>query len=637
MDADGTRRLTDTALFEGLSVLECTAIEAATEHRRFQSGEDLVVAGQESPGIFVIKSGASDALVPDGDGGHREVATLGPGDCIGEMSLATGEACSATVRATSNVEAWFLARGQFRELLIRYPILWKNIGRVLSRRLSLTSKELASQRPHHALIGIIGDLAPAALAALTVDTAAAASREFDLRLLVVLDGEPFEVEIPDRAGAPSIAELLGDRLLMQAHEVTNTSENGLSGARVTTTGGDLAPEEVTVALEWLKESYDLILLVCGAERMVQLAEAEPAAALVVLRGDQDEPGWLNSLLENAPYAIDVAVLSGASTAALIGGIERKASRAVTRLAIDEASLSTRKGDEYDRAVGRMARKVTRREIGLALGSGAARGFAHIGVVRALQANGIPIDYVSGCSIGAVIGAMTAGGLDPERMEELLTGADRRLARWTIPIAGLWSDGGLKKLLREHGENVRFSDLPIPFAAIACDLRTGDEVVLRRGLVWKAVRASVSVPGMFPAAVMSGLHLTDGGLVSPVPSETARALGADIVVAVDLLAPAGREHQGAKKRLLASTGRRPPNIVDVIWRAMEVMQEQITARSVSSADVTIEPPLGRVRWRDFSHRGPEFVKIGEETALAKVDEIREVIRTGRHSTMHHAWS
>jgi NTE family protein len=149
-------------------------------------------------------------------------------------------------------------------------------------------------------------------------------------------------------------------------------------------------------------------------------------------------------------------------------------------------------------------------------------------------------------------------------------------------------------------------------------------VINRGTVWKAVRASVSVPGMFPAALHAHRWLTDGGLVNPIPSDTVRQMGGDIVIGVDLLSPSGRARQGAKKRITSSAAAgRVPNLMDMIWRSMEIMQEEITIRSASFADVTIEPDLGRVRWKDFSLRGDEFIAEGARAAREKVAEIRQL--------------
>jgi NTE family protein len=259
-----------------------------------------------------------------------------------------------------------------------------------------------------------------------------------------------------------------------------------------------------------------------------------------------------------------------------------------------------------------------------LGAGAAKGFAHIGVLKTLEEHQIPVDYVVGCSIGAIVGAMYAGGLPFAEIEERMQGADSKVRRWHLPLRSVWSDAGLKELLRDPAPTARFRDLQTAFAVVATDVATGREIVIRKGLIWRAVQASASVPGIFPPALIQNRHLVDGGLVNPVPSQTVRDLGADIVIAVDLMSPSARTHHiyGPVKN---SRGSSPvPNLVEMLWRANEIMQEEVTLRSAATADITIEPRLGRVRWSDFSHRGKEFIALGEQATLEKLPELERLL-------------
>ena len=148
--------------------------------------------------------------------------------------------------------------------------------------------------------------------------------------------------------------------------------------------------------------------------------------------------------------------------------------------------------------------------------------------------------------------------------------------------------------------------------------------MRKGLVWRAVQASTSVPGIFPAVLLNGRHLVDGGLVNPVPSQTVRQLGADIVIAVDLMSPSGQSHHLKTGTNGRNGKKRLPNLVEMLWRANEIMQEEVTLRSAATADITIAPPLGRVRWSDFSQRWQEFIAVGAEAARGKVPEMQELI-------------
>jgi NTE family protein len=178
------------------------------------------------------------------------------------------------------------------------------------------------------------------------------------------------------------------------------------------------------------------------------------------------------------------------------------------------------------------------KIGLALGSGSARGFSHIGVIRVLKAEGIPINCVAGTSIGAIIGSIYAAGA-LQNGEELLEKFDWKKVMFLIdpllPLSGLLGGKPIEKLLNTLLQEKNIEDFPLPFAAVAADVATGEEVVLTKGNAVKAVRASMSLPGIFTPVFFQGRFLVDGGIVSPVPVRATKMLGADIVIAVSLAA------------------------------------------------------------------------------------------------------
>lgn len=268
------------------------------------------------------------------------------------------------------------------------------------------------------------------------------------------------------------------------------------------------------------------------------------------------------------------------------------------------------------------------KIGLALGSGSARGWAHIGVIRALEDAGIRPDVVCGCSIGALVGAAYVDG-DLDRLEKWVS----RLA-WK-DVWGLMDvrfSGGLIKgeklinFLERHFIDKDIAALPLPFACVATDLANGHEVWLREGSVTAAVRASIAVPGLLTPAKRDGRLLVDGGLVNPVPVSLCRALGADIVVAVDLGSdivgsslrrgvPAEDRHGPSwSERLLTSLGLKnngdSPSMASVLSTAVNIMQTRIARSRLAGepADVLISPRLAHLGLMDY-HRGGEAIPEG----------------------------
>ena len=178
------------------------------------------------------------------------------------------------------------------------------------------------------------------------------------------------------------------------------------------------------------------------------------------------------------------------------------------------------------------------KIGYALGGGAARGLSHIGVLKVLHKHGISPDVIAGTSIGAIIGALYAAGYDPEDIEKIVLGMDWKklasLVDWTLPFSGLLQGKRVVSLLRSILGDITFSQLRFDFACVATDILSGEQVVLREGALVEAVRASISIPGIFTPVELSGRYLVDGGLVNTVPVSICREMGADYVIGVNVI-------------------------------------------------------------------------------------------------------
>lgn len=292
-------------------------------------------------------------------------------------------------------------------------------------------------------------------------------------------------------------------------------------------------------------------------------------------------------------------------------------------------------------------------IGLALGSGAARGWAHIGVIRALERSQITPDIICGTSIGALVGAAFACG-ELSRLENWV-----KSLTWqkVIGYFDLTMNGGLikgEKLFDFFRDNVRdhnIEDLDRPFGAIATDLGSGREVWLREGSIFEAVRASISLPGLFTPVDHDDNLLVDGGLVNPIPVSMCRALGADVVLAVDLnadlvggsrrsragvLAISGSDESKPASLLariqekiagalsLQTTEHDTPSLIDVITASINIMQVRITRSRLAGepADALITPRLAHFALLDF-HRAEEAIEAGEtatEKALAQIESL-----------------
>ena len=246
-------------------------------------------------------------------------------------------------------------------------------------------------------------------------------------------------------------------------------------------------------------------------------------------------------------------------------------------------------------------------IGLALGGGAAKGFAHIGVIKMLEANGFTPDVVSGTSAGSVVGALYAGGMDPYQMQQHAVALDEA----TIRDVSLFSGGILKgQALQDYVNrmvgNRPFERMRKPFAVVSTKLATGERTIFVRGNVGQAVRASCSIPGVFEPAKIGDALYVDGGVVSPVPVDAARQLGADVVIAVDI-----------STRI---TGKRPENLLGVVNQTITIMGQKLGEQELTRADVVIRPRVNDIGPADFEQRARAIVE-GEKAAVAMLPQIR----------------
>jgi NTE family protein len=264
--------------------------------------------------------------------------------------------------------------------------------------------------------------------------------------------------------------------------------------------------------------------------------------------------------------------------------------------------------------GQAAPSPRRRKLAVVLGGGSARGFAHIGVIKALEAGGIRPDLIVGSSAGSLVGAFWAAGYTGARMEELaLKVQDTEVIDLVAGKAqyGLVAGKSLQNFVNQGIGGQPLERLKIPYAAIATRYPSGEMMVFREGDTGFAVRASCSIPGVFMPASIQGADFLDGGLVSPVPVGTARKLGADLVVAVDIGGP--DPSSGDNKGLY-----------NIIMRSFEIMSQSLRQLETADADIVIRPDVGRVQSTDFSARRL-LIALGEHAGNRLLPVIREKLR------------
>jgi NTE family protein len=268
----------------------------------------------------------------------------------------------------------------------------------------------------------------------------------------------------------------------------------------------------------------------------------------------------------------------------------------------------------------LARKISGRRVGIALGGGAALGLAQVGIMKVCQEEGHKFDMISGTSIGAVIGAYWAAGYSWETVMDVVSEFDSlgkvfRFMDFSFRN-GLFSGKNIRSLLDKHLGKKKFSDLEIPLRLIACDITTRTEVEISEGSVIDAVMASVAIPGVFsPVYKEDGTILVDGGIVNPLPVSSLKKQGINRIVAVNSMPSSNTSVKANEKN---------PTILDIVVNSLYSLQYRIGKFSAQDADVYINPILEHSAWFEF-YRGREFMEFGEIQARASLDEIRELFQ------------
>lgn len=267
------------------------------------------------------------------------------------------------------------------------------------------------------------------------------------------------------------------------------------------------------------------------------------------------------------------------------------------------------------------KKVNYPKIGIALGSGGAKGLSHIGVLKALEKHDIHIDYIAGSSIGALIGAYYAGHPHLSDLEDLIYSFNKRKGFMLFdPVlrGGLLRGNKIEKFISDMLEDSTFEKLRIPFIAMATDISTAEPVSVKTGSLTKAIRASISVPAIFQPIEYQGKLLADGGLSDPIPTQVVRNMGSDIVIAVNV-----------ESGFFLEPLKKFPALSHVPMHSVNILRHNLAVRSLKAADVSISPrvpPINLVGWDYFfnTNKAQKMIEAGEKAAEHMLPKLKKII-------------
>jgi NTE family protein len=508
--------------------------------------------GENDSAMFLVVTGCLGVFVEDERGGRRQVAQIPPGETVGEMSLLSGEAHSAQLLALRDSELLRITPEGFEALVARHPRVMLNMMRVLVRRLHDTA------RSRHD-----------------------ASRPKTFAIVPLQEG-------------------LGDEPI--AHRLAGALVDMGAKAAVL----DSAANEQTA--EWF-DSF------------------EAAHDVVFYRGDAPDSAWTNLCLRQAdrifflarsdrplparPFPAVKERVCGLPVLLLLhanGGGHELPGHFALKSGQFESHHHIRDANTAD--VRRLARFIAGRAVGLVLGGGGARGFAHIGVVKALGEAGVPFDFLGGVSMGAIIAAGLAAEWGIEELTERMRAtfvASNPLSDYTLPLIALVRGKQVSALLRGNFGEMLLEELPKPFFCVSSDLTSGRIHVHRSGLLWRTLRASVALPGILPPVTHRGHLLVDGGVMNNLPVDVMRErnvgplIASDVTGEVDMSVRDSRYGERPVWSLLWQRMRGTPSIVSILMRSGTVGSEAQRRLVREQADYLYEPPLpnlGPLDWKAF---------------------------------------
>lgn len=561
------------SFFQGFTQDILDEIRHHLKLRCYQSDEFICRQGEVGDSMFIIESGLVEILIQQPDS-LVLLDRLRRGDILGEMALLTGEPRTANAVAAAPTEVMELNRNAFAAIIAHYPHVLFNISQILIQR-QKRNHAVLSQHHHRgeAVAIVVGRKANAVVAAVI-----AAIQSADPNNTVVID----------------LTRLLPVTQLSVANQSITT---------------------VFDRLDRLLANYETVITVVDAH--------SPDLHLLIRHMDRIE---LIAALPEALY------------------LHRKFKGAVKRfncILIGDSSLRDRPEDFPDIPVLRtlpvtaspheiawLARHLRRKKVGLALGAGGARGFAHIGVLSVLEQAGIPIDYIAGSSIGAMVGSFLAMGMNAATIAEQLKGI---WSAETVAELNVFSQEGhsvglqtvMKAAAAVTGE-LTFAHLGIPLTIMTADLNTQQAAPMNEGSLAEALCAGISVPGMVPPYVRGSQRLVDGIAIVPVPTAAVKNAGADIIIAVNLLHRDTLTAWPAETPPPPAANPKSSKTLDPVLETLIMLQLDTSVRHAAEADLVINPWFPSLSWRDY-HLADLIHHAGQQAAQEQLPGLLNLIR------------
>ena len=581
--------LATVPIFRELTAEQIRGIAPHCRTERFEAGSTILHKGEFSQALYFLSSGQLAVRVRRGD--RREtVANLQPPAVFGELSFITGRECSADVDVVVDAEVIMLPKSALKDIKADREALMRGMMNVLAERLhdSTVRGPKAPESPVVVLRNLPHWEAPLSFAA-ELARSLAKTAAAETLLVNLYDGPDTEIRpLSDHAFTVSVKVTVAD---------------------------DTCRADIAQRLTERKKRFTIVILNPSGPMAAAIAEQIDAFAdfTGTLAGPGDNPGVPapgesgEAVLAAGKFMVRSAAQPFVMT---LSGNQQLISDAAEAEKLYLAGKPAPK--KFQRTVDSIARSILNLQVGIALGGGAAWGWAHIGMLEQLEKAGLPIDVVSGCSMGSVVGALYCSGMTVPQLIEV---ADywrtrtRRFVEWRVWRMCLISERVARKVFAIYFLERGLHQMEIPYWANAVDIKTGREFTISDGPIVDCIRASIALPGLLPPFARGNHLLVDAGIMDPVPVNLVRRMGARYVVAVNAMA--GLEGQPLSKRF--------PTI-DIMLRCTRIMGHEIgQARAEEAANVVVTPILGTASMLDFG-RSSEIIDCGRKAAEANMPAI-----------------
>ncbi|MCU0666465.1 MAG: cyclic nucleotide-binding domain-containing protein [Candidatus Omnitrophica bacterium] len=654
---DKDKIIKDIPLFSALSPEDLKSIRDSCQIVEYKKGQ--VIYAQQAPVscFYCIILGRVVIFTYDEHGDEIQLEHLHRGKYFGIISLLTGEPHSVTARALNDCLILEIKKDDFDQLLKKLPGLAIDLSRTLSRRLK--NKDLHPKTVFEStVISIFSSYSQSGKSIYALNLALGLSKQVH-KPLIILD-------ICSDQRRHSLASRLDLKEQYQIFDLCSSSQyHNIKDAIVRTNFGiDIAffhyqPQQeqcvgkLVDVMNFLVNDYNYVVLdlpsimddfvfrvLNQSDALHLLTSPDPVDLKKTrnlidhLREKFEFPEDKIKVVINEYKLAKIAYLEQAELLEhnIFATLPRIGFSASERLILDAAS------SEYSQAVRRICRQVGETQVGLALGVGVAYGFCHVGVLKVIEEENIPIDVISGASMGAVIAGLWAMGKSSQEILQATEDFKDPRYIWeiidlTLPLVAFVKGKKLYAFLKKHFGNKTFYDLRLPLKIVASDVKRKQPKVIEKGLLADAIMASCSMPGIFRPFLFKGEVLFDGGLIHPVPTEPLFSAGVKKIIAVNVT-PSKEDLASSAaidkpvKRSWFNLGqyykdRMKMNIFNAVFSSIEFMQSELAQREGKLADIILHPDTKGLHWMELS-RAQDFVKRGEEEARRNLDKILQLV-------------